>query len=60
MLVISGGEGTALLDAWVTWAWHGPRPPYVKPARSIRDHQAGIDATSPGTVQRPRVESMIT
>ena len=53
MLVISGGEGTALLDAWLTWAWHGPRPPYVKPARSIRDHQAGIDARSPGLSNGP-------
>jgi hypothetical protein len=54
MLVISGGEGTALLDAWLTWAWHGPRPPYVKPARSIRNHQAGIDATvTPGLSNAP-------
>ena len=45
MLVISGGEGTALLDTWLTWAWHGPRPPYATLARSIRDHRARIDVT---------------
>src|SRR5664279_2739543 len=40
MLVISGGVGTALLDAWVTWAWHGPRPP-VRQARPLHPRPPG-------------------
>src|SRR5664280_12571 len=41
---LKGAEGIALLDAWLKWAWRCRLPAFVKLARSIRDHRAGIDA----------------
>src|SRR5450759_2912941 len=51
---LKGAEGIALLDAWLKWAWRCRLPAFVKLARSIRDHRAGIDAAlSHGTVECP-------
>ena len=41
---LKGAEGIALLDAWLKWAWRCRLPAFVKLARSIRDHRAGINA----------------
>jgi transposase len=41
---LKGIHGIALLDAWLRWAWRSQLPAFVKLARSIREHRAGIDA----------------
>src|SRR5664280_2616115 len=41
---LKGAEGIALLDAWLKWAWRCRLPAFVKLARSIREHRAGINA----------------
>ena len=44
MFQLKGAEGIALLDAWLKWAWRCRLPAFVKLARSIREHRAGINA----------------
>ncbi len=57
---LKGAEGIALLDAWLKWAWRCQLPAFVKLARSIRDHRAGIDAALTHGLSNARVESMNT
>src|SRR5664280_3466215 len=57
---LKGAEGIALLDAWLKWAWRCRLPAFVKLARSIRDHRAGIDAALSHGLSNARVESVNT
>jgi transposase len=42
---LKGARAVALLDAWRSWARRCRIPAFVKLARSITDHRAGIQAT---------------
>src|SRR5664280_2025287 len=57
---LKGAEGIALLDAWLKWAWRCRLPAFVKLARSIREHRAGIDAALSHGLSNARVESVNT
>src|SRR5664279_2715511 len=57
---LKGADGIALLDAWLKWAWRCRLPAFVKLARSIRDHRAGIDAALSHGLSNARVESVNT
>src|SRR5664279_5624500 len=57
---LKGAEGIALLDAWLKWAWRCRLPAFVKLARSIRDHRAGINAALTHGLSNARVESVNT
>ena len=57
---LKGAAGIALLDAWLKWAWRCRLPAFVKLARSIRDHRAGIDAALTHGLSNARVESVNT
>ena len=60
VFALKGAEGIALLDAWLKWAWRCQLPSFVKLARSIRDHRAGIDAALTHRLSNARVESVNT
>ena len=60
MFQLKGAEGIALLDAWLKWAWRCRLPAFVKLARSIRDHRAGIDAALSHGLSNARVERVNT
>jgi len=60
VFALKGAEGIALLDAWLKWAWRSQLPSFVKLARSIRDHRAGIDAALAHGLSNARVESVNT
>ena len=57
---LKGAEGIALLDAWLKWASRSQLPSFVKLARSIREHRAGIDAALTHRLSNARVESVNT
>jgi transposase len=57
---LKGGEGIALLDAWLRWASRSRLPSFVRLARSIRAHRAGIDAALLHGLSNARVESVNT
>lgn len=57
---LKGAEGIALLDAWLKWASRSRLPSFVKLARSIREHRAGIDAALTHRLSNARVESVNT
>jgi transposase len=57
---LKGAEGIALLAAWLKWAWRCQLPAFVKLARAIRDHRAGIDAALTHGLSNARVESVNT
>jgi transposase len=57
---LKGADGIALLDAWLKWASRSRLPPFVKLARSIREHRAGIDAALTHRLSNARVESVNT
>jgi len=57
---LKGGEGIALLDAWLRWASRSRLPSFVKLARSIREHRSGIDAALTHRLSNARVESVNT
>lgn len=60
MFQLKGIHGIALLDAWLRWASHSQLPSFVKLARSIREHRAGIDAALIHGLSNARVESVNT
>lgn len=57
---LKGADGIALLDAWLRWASRSRLPAFVKLARSIREHRAGIDAALTHRLSNARVESVNT
>jgi len=57
---LKGVHGIALLDAWLRWASRSQLPSFVKLARSIREHRAGIDAALIHGLSNARVESVNT
>jgi transposase len=57
---LKGIHGIALLDAWLRWASRSQLPAFVKLARSIREHRAGIDAALIHGLSNARVESVNT
>lgn len=60
VFALKGAEGIALLDAWLRWASRSRLPSFVKLARSIREHRAGIDAALTHGLSNARVESVNT
>jgi len=60
VFALKGAEGIALLDAWLKWAQRSRLPSFIKLARSIREHRAGIDAALTHGLSNARVESVNT
>ena len=60
VFALKGAEGIVLLDAWLKWASRSRLPSFVKLARSIREHRAGIDAALTHGLSNARVESVNT
>lgn len=60
MFALKGTEGIALLDAWLTWARRCRIPSFVKLAKSITEHRAGIEAALTHGLSNARVESVNT
>jgi transposase len=60
VFALKGQEGMALLDAWLKWACRSRLPSFVRLARSIREHRAGIDAALTHRLSNARVESVNT
>jgi transposase len=57
---LKGARAVALLDAWLSWARRCRIPAFVKLARSITDHRAGIQATLLYGLSNGLVESVNT
>jgi transposase len=57
---LKGPRAVALLDAWLVWARRCRIPAFVKLARSITDHRAGIQATLLHGLSNGLVESVNT
>jgi transposase len=57
---LKGPRAVALLDAWLVWARRCRIPAFVKLARSISDHRAGIQATLLHGLSNGLVESVNT
>ena len=57
---LKGARAVALLDAWLVWARRCRIPAFVKLARSITDHRAGIQATLLHGLSNGLVESVNT
>jgi transposase len=57
---LKGPRAVALLDAWLSWARRCRIPAFVKLARSISDHRAGIQATLLHGLSNGLVESVNT
>jgi transposase len=57
---LKGARAVALLDAWLSWARRCRIPAFVKLARSITDHRAGIQATLLHGLSNGLVESVNT
>jgi transposase len=55
-----GPRAIALLDAWLVWARRCRIPAFVKLARSVTDHRAGIQATLLHGLSNGLVESVNT
>jgi len=51
---------TGVLDAWLKWAWRCRLQPFVKLARTIRDHRAGIEAAIRHGLSNARIEQVNT
>ena len=60
VFALKGANGIARLDAWLKWAQRSRLPSFVKLARSIREHCAGIDAALTHGLSNARVESVNT
>jgi transposase len=60
VLKLKGARAVALLDAWLVWARRCRIPAFVKLARSITDHRAGIQATLLHGLSNGLVESVNT
>ena len=57
---LKGPRAVALLDAWLVWARRCRIPAFVKLARSITDHRAGIQASLLYGLSNGLVESINT
>jgi len=57
---VDADEATAVLDAWLKWAWRCRLEPFVKLARTIRDRRAGIEAAFRNGLSNARVEQINT
>ena len=57
---LKGARAVALLDAWLSWARRCRIPAFVKLARSVTDHRAGIQATLLHGLSNGLVESVNT
>jgi transposase len=53
-------EAIALLDAWLSWARRCRIPSFVKLAKTIREHYAGIVATLTHRLSNARMEAVNT
>jgi transposase len=57
---LKGVRATVLLEAWLGWARRCRIPAFVKLARSVTDHRAGIQATLLHGLSNGLVESVNT
>jgi transposase len=57
---LKGARAVALLDAWLVWARRCRIPAFVKLARSVTDHRAGIQASLLYGLSNGLVESVNT
>ena len=57
---LKGARAVALLDAWLVWARRCRIPAFVKLARSVTDHRAGIQATLLHGLSNGLIESVNT
>ena len=53
-------EAIGVLKAWLKWAWRCRLEPFVKLARTIRDHRTGIEAAIRNGLSNARVEQVNT
>jgi transposase len=60
VFTLKGARAVALLDTWLVWARRCRIPAFVKLARSITDHRAGIQATLLHGLSNGLVESVNT
>jgi transposase len=60
VFALKGAAGIALLDAWLKWARRCRIPPFVKLAKAITEHRAGIEAALTHGLSNARVESVNT
>ena len=60
VFALKGTDGMTLLDGWLKWASRSQLPAFVKLARSIREHRAGINAALTHALSNARVESVNT
>jgi transposase len=57
---VDAQQATAVLDAWLKWAWRCRLQPFVKLARTIRDQRAGIQAALRNRLSNARTEQINT
>ncbi len=57
---LRGAEAMALLDHWAAWAQRCRLPSFVKLAKSIKAHRAGIEAAVTHGLSNARVEAVNT
>ena len=60
VFALKGASGIALLEAWLRWARRCRIPAFVKLAKAITEHRAGIEATLVHGLSNARVESVNT
>ena len=60
VFALKGAAGIALLDHWLKWARRCRIPSFVKLAKSITTHRAGIEAALTHGLSNARVESVNT
>ncbi len=60
VFALKGAAGIALLDRWLKWARRCRIPSFVKLARAITEHRAGIEAALTHGLSNARVESINT
>jgi transposase len=60
VFALKGDDGIALLDAWLKWARRSRIPSFVKLAKAITEHRAGIEAALTHGLSNARVESVNT
>ena len=56
----SADAAIVILDGWLRWACRSRLPSFVKLARTIRDHRAGIEATLQLGLTNARIEAVNT
>ncbi len=60
VFALKGAEGIALLEPWLKWARRCRIPSFVKLAKAITEHRAGIEAALTHGLSNARVESVNT